>query len=100
MIVVVENEFLIMLANKDFAGPYKVPLNVVKKFRQRIISIQSASSENELRRIGSLHFERLVEKRYMGKYSIRVVDGWRIILSLEKGKVTIVHIEELSDHYR
>jgi len=99
MITVIDNEFLSKLADKDFEGPYKVPLNVVKKFRQRIISIQAASSENDLRKIGSLHFEKLLEKRYKGKYSIRVTDGWRMILSLEKGKVTIVHIEQLTDHY-
>lgn len=100
MITIVEDEYLGVLLNGSYTGKPKHDDMVVKKLKMRINTIKSAKNENDLRSNVALHFEKLTEKRYKDKYSIRVHGKWRLILSISKNEVTIVHVEELSDHYK
>ena len=98
MNVVIEDEYLVRLINGIRQKP-KYPIHVERKFVMRINQIRIAENENYLRGVKSLHFEKLNGDR-SGKYSIRVIDGWRIIFRIEKDEIKILVIEELSNHYK
>src|SRR5690606_31703062 len=98
MHVVIEDEYLVKLVNGVRQKP-KYPNSVEHKFVIRINQIRAAENENYLRGIKSLHFEKLSCDR-LGKYSIRVLDGWRIIFRIDKEEIKILIIEELSNHYK
>ena len=100
MIIIVEDEYLGVLLNGNYKGKPKHDEQVVKKLKMRVAQIKSAKNENDLRSNVALHFEKLSEKRYKDKYSIRVHGNWRLIFSISEDKIKIVHIEELSDHYK
>lgn len=65
----------------------------------RINQMRTLENENYLRGVKSLHFEKLSGDR-QGKYLIRVLDGWRIIFRIDKEKIRILIVEELSNHYK
>ncbi|HCN84299.1 MAG TPA: addiction module killer protein [Sphingobacteriaceae bacterium] len=95
------DRFLGEVASKGYTGKLPFPVEVATKFRQRIIQIKNASHTQDLRNIKSLHFEKLKEKKYEGKYSIRINQAYRIIFSVdtENGNIEIICIEEISNHY-
>jgi len=104
MRVIIEDEYLeYLFANGRSKGKPKFNQDIERTFVKRIIQIASAQNTNDLRTIKSLHFEKL-SGSYAGKYSIRVNDGFRIILRIEKEaadvKIEIICIEELSNHYQ
>ena len=101
MKVIIEDEYLAILVNDypDTTGKRKFPVEVEKKFVVRITQFMSATDENDLRAIKSLHFEKL-KGAYKDKYSIRVHQAWRIIFRIgEDGYIKILFVEELSIHY-
>jgi len=98
MHVTIEDEYLVNLIKGVRQKP-KYPINVQHKFIMRINQIRTVENENYLRGIKSLHFEKLSGDR-AGKYSIRVLDGWRIIFRMEKEEIKILIVEELSNHYK
>ncbi len=66
--------------------------DLVKAFRRKMGLIVGASSEQDLRAMNSLHFEKLVGDRG-GQHSIRLNDQWRLILRLEDdadGRVVVI----------
>lgn len=102
MNIIIEDDYLEELFNRDSKPPgkRKFPENVENMFLFRIGQILAARNENDLRNIRTLHLEKLKGNR-KGTYSIRVKDGWRIIFRLERnGMIKIMHIEELSNHYK
>ena len=74
-------------------------VNLVKAFRMRMQAIRSASNENDLPAMKSLHFEKLKGKR-KNEYSIRLNDSFRLILQMEKtdegNRIVVLDIE--NDH--
>jgi len=98
MYVIIEDEYLVKLVNGVRQKP-KYPINVEHKFVMRINQIRTAENENYLRDIKSLHFEKLSGDR-LGKHSIRILDGWRIIFRIDKEEIKILVVEELSNHYK
>ncbi|MGN5953675.1 type II toxin-antitoxin system RelE/ParE family toxin [Sphingobacterium lactis] len=101
MEIVIEDDYLVNLVSSypNTEGKRKFPLGVEKKFVQRVGQLRAVSTENDLRAIGSFHFEKLYGE-YNGKYSIRVNRSWRIIFRLDKeGCLKILFIEELNNHY-
>lgn len=101
MNVIIEDEYLALLvSNYPYtAGKRKFPIDVEKKFVARISQLSAANDENDLRKIKSIHFEKL-KGAYKGKYSIRVNKAWRIIFRIgEDGHLKILFIEELNNHY-
>jgi proteic killer suppression protein len=78
-------------------GAERYPEGVVRKFFQRVDAIRAARSEQDLRGLKSLHFEKLQNDFY----SIRLNKGWRLELKLEmddQGKLLV--IIRISNHYK
>lgn len=66
--------------------------DLAKAYRKKVGFLQQASSEQDLRAMSSLHFEKLVGDR-KGQHSIRLNDQWRLILRLEQdpdGRLLVV----------
>ncbi len=102
MNIIIEDDYLAILVSSypNTEGKRKFPIEVEKKFVQRVSQLQAVTSENDLRAIGSLHFEKL-SGEYNGKYSIRVNRSWRIIFRIDsEGHIKVLFIEELNNHYR
>jgi proteic killer suppression protein len=104
MQVTIEDHFLGEVATYDSAyeGRSQYPIEVLKAFKKRLFQIREAKNSSDLRSIKSLHFEKLKEPKYKGKYSIRLNKAYRMIFRIEnvKGeKVEIICIEEINNHY-
>ena len=53
-----------------------------------------------LKEIKNLHFKKLKEKRYGGKYSVRTDKSYQIIFSIDKDFLAEMPvIEEITNHY-
>ncbi|MDR0369551.1 MAG: type II toxin-antitoxin system RelE/ParE family toxin [Candidatus Peribacteria bacterium] len=71
--------------------------------RQFIIKVNLLKAANDTRAIsalaGSLNFEKLKEKRYKGKYSIRINEQRRVIINKkDKPEITLI-LEEITDYH-
>lgn len=103
MQVKIEDHFLGEVANYNkVSGKSPFPDEAIKAFKKRLFQIRQANSTADLRMIGGLHFEKLKEKKYEGKYSIRLNKAYRLIFRIENekgGRVEIICIEEISNHY-
>lgn len=103
MRVIIEDEYLkALFVNGKTLGKPKFNRDVELKFISRVLQISNAYNTNDLRSIGSLHFEKL-SGSLEGKYSIRINKAFRIIFRIEKEddniRLEIICIEELSNHY-
>ena len=103
MQVKIEDHFLGEVANYNkVPGKSPFPDEVIKAFKKRLFQMRQANSTADLRTIGSFHFEKLREKKYDGKYSIRLNKAYRLIFRIENEKgsrIEIVCIEEINNHY-
>jgi len=94
------DEYLAILAQNKSTGKKKYPEEVETAFRKRISQIRQAKGTTDLRAIKSLKFEKLKEKRYLGKYSIRLNIAFRLIFMITKDEhLEIMEVEEISNHY-
>jgi proteic killer suppression protein len=100
----IEDPFLgdVVNANKVHGkSPY--PDEVIKAFKKRVFQIKSTKNTTDLRNIKGLHFEKLKEKKYEGKYSIRLNIAYRMIFRIENyegnNRVELICIEEINNHY-
>lgn len=101
MKVIIQDEHLGVLAENKPVGKSKFPVEVVKSFKKKLAIIKAAPNSNTLRAMGSLHFEKLEEKRYEGKHSIRLNQSYRMICNLDKEEsLEVLIIEEISNHYK
>jgi len=104
MQVKIEDSFLGEVVNSDKVyGKSPYPIEVLNAFRKRVFQIKSARNTADLKNIKSLHFEKLREKKYEGKYSIRLNMSYRIIFRIEtyegNNRLEIICIEEINNHY-
>lgn len=100
MHVKIDDHFLGEVANGTNSGKLPFPSEVAKGFRKRVAQIKNAKDTQDLRNLKSLHFEKLKEKRYEGKYSIKINDAYRIIFRIDKDNgIEVIGIEEISNHY-
>ncbi|TDQ08538.1 type II toxin-antitoxin system RelE/ParE family toxin [Pedobacter metabolipauper] len=102
MRVIIEDKQLCMLIEQDNQlGKQKFPSEIIKQFQKRILQIVQARDTQDLRAIKSLHFEKLKQHKYEGKYSIRINRSYRIIfrIDIEEKTVEILVIEEINNHY-
>nr|MBC7612160.1 type II toxin-antitoxin system RelE/ParE family toxin [Pseudopedobacter sp.] len=100
MKVIFHDEHLGMLAEKQATGKSKFPTEVIISFRKKLAFIRAAGSTQDLRKMSSLHFEKLTEKKYLGMYSIRLNRSYRLILSIDnEDNLEIIIIEEINNHY-
>jgi len=94
------DEYLGVLAENKSIGKKKYPEEVELGFKKRIFQIKQANGTKDLREIKSLHFEKLKEKRYLGKYSIRINKAYRLIFMITKEeRLEVMEIEEINNHY-
>jgi proteic killer suppression protein len=94
------DEYLGVLAENKNTGKRKYPEEVEQAFKKRIFQIKQANGTQDLREIKSLHFEKLKEKRYLGKYSIRINKAYRLIFMITKEeRLEVMEIEEINNHY-
>lgn len=101
MKVIIRDEHLGGLAENKSAGKPKFPTEVVKSFKKKLTILKAAPNSNVLRAMGSLHFEKLEETRYEGKYSIRLNLSYRMICQLDKeDNLEVLIIEEINNHYK
>lgn len=95
-----KDEYLGILAENKSTGKRKYPEEVEQAFKKRIFQIKNCNSSQDLRNIKSLHLEKLKEKRYLGKHSIRLNKAYRLIFELTKeGGLEVMEIEEINNHY-
>ena len=103
MKIIIEDHYLSDVANYNkMPGKSPFPDEVIKAFKKRLFQIRQANSTADLRKIGSLHFEKLKGREYEGKYSIRLNISYRLIFrieNLESSRIEIICIEEISNHY-
>jgi plasmid maintenance system killer protein len=103
MQVIIEDRFLGEVANYGkVPGKLPYPVEVLTAFKKRLFQIQQANNTADLRNNKSLHFEKLKEKRYEGKYSIRLNIAYRMIFRIENAessRLEIICIEEINNHY-
>ena len=73
--------------------------DLVKAFRRKVGLIVGAATEQDLRAMKSLHFEKLVGDR-TGQHSIRLNDQWRLILRLDAdGEGGVVVVLAIADYH-
>lgn len=104
MIVTFEETYLKELydSGKTSDKKHRFQPSIVKRYKDRINYLKSASSKEDLYPIKSLHFEALRGDK-KGLFSVKVNDQYRIEFSisenLEQPVLTICNIVELSNHY-
>ena len=104
MRAIIEDDYLeYLFVHGKSKGKPRFSHDIERIFIKRVLQISSAQNVNDLRAIKSLHFEKL-SGNMDGKYSIRVNNGFRIILRIEKEvdnvRIEIVCIEEMNNHYK
>lgn len=68
MRVKIEDHFLGEVANYNkVPGKSPFPDEAIKAFKKKVFQIRQANNTTDLRKIVSLHFEKLKEKKYDGK---------------------------------
>ena len=106
MKVIFADDYLLALYQDNAPGKPKYQDSVIRKFRQRVNTLRTASNTEELRQFRSLNFEALVGN-WKGYHSIRVDRKYRLILTLTDDEVEIgevkeeeIIIEEMNNHYQ
>ncbi|WP_426669531.1 type II toxin-antitoxin system RelE/ParE family toxin [Mucilaginibacter sp. McL0603] len=103
MEVIIEDRFLGEVASiGKVHGKSPYPPEVLIAFKKRLFQIKQANNTIDLRNNKSLHFEKLKEKKYEGKYSIRLNIAYRLIFRIENNqssRLEIICIEEINNHY-
>lgn len=93
-----DDELRRLYEDPSFHAP-RYGTDLVKAIRKKIGIIVAAATEQDLRNMKSLHFEKLVGDR-AGQYSIRLNDQWRLVFRLEAGDDgRVVVILEVVDYH-
>ena len=83
----------------EIRGKRKIPTEVIKKYKQRILTLFETTRLDELRGHRGLNFEFLKGER-KGQCSIRLKDQYRLILTpMDEQRIQVVLINEISKHY-
>lgn len=62
----------------------KLPPGVANAFRKVLTWIKAAHTEQDLRAMKSLRFEKMREKAREGQFSMRLNDQYRLIITIEQ----------------
>ena len=72
---------------------------VVRAYRKRILAIDAALDERDLRAVKGNHFEKLKGNR-AHQHSMRLNKQWRLILELRDGSTgRVVHVIGIEDYH-
>jgi proteic killer suppression protein len=83
----------------DRAAETGLPFEVIKSCRIKLIYLEDATDERDLRNWRSLHYEKLKGERD-GQRSIRLNDKWRLVFELdEKEDRIVVLVVDVENHY-
>ena len=94
-----DSYYELLYTGGKITGKPRFPPEVIRQFRLRIDQVKNSISTHELRSFKSLHFEKLEPKNAPDPvFSIRVNDRLEFHLD-NSGKVEIVRIIRMSDHY-
>jgi proteic killer suppression protein len=86
-----DDELRRLYEEEGFHAP-RYGADLVKAFRKKVGFIVGAETEQDLRSMKSLHFEKLSGGR-AGQHSLRINDQWRLVFRLEDdddGRVVII----------
>lgn len=94
----------IEFANDDFARIYTdeahrmgLPFAVIKAARRKLIQLEAARDERDLRNLKGLNYKKLQGERE-GQRQIRVNDQYRIVFTLsEEQRTPVITIIEIGD---
>lgn len=96
MEIIFENEYLSDLYEGKAKGKPKYQSTVVKAYIKTINSLKAADLLDDLKRLHSLNFEKLVNTDL---YSVRVNNKYRIEFKIYQKEIVILGIVKLSNHY-
>lgn len=72
---------------------------VVKAYRQLMRIVRDAVDERDLRKLKSLHFEKMKGKR-SHQCSLRINDQWRLVIEIEKGNPkNVIRVIKIEDYH-
>ncbi len=81
----------------DEAIQLKIPLNVLKAVRKKLVVLRAATDERTLRNWKSLHYEKLKGDR-KNQRSIKLNEQWRLVFTLDNNthppSIAIIDIED------
>ncbi len=81
----------------DEAHKLGLPIAIIKMARRRLVQLEAATDERDLRNLVSLHFKKL-SGEYEGQRSIRVNDQYRIHFRLDEDETPpIIRITFIGD---
>jgi len=85
------------LVETDRAAETRLPVAVINSLRDKLVVIRAAPDERTLRNWRSLHYEKLGGNR-SGQRSIRINKQWRLVFTIDTGRVpnkmTILTVED------
>ena len=71
---------------------------VARRYIERVNVLKAAKSADDLYKVPSLRFHAMGGNR-KGTYSVTLIDRWRMEVSFHDEALTIVRVEEVSQHY-
>jgi proteic killer suppression protein len=71
---------------------------IARKYIQRINILYAVEAGPELGSFPELRFHRLKGDRE-GQWALRLDDSWRLIIAFDDRRMTVVRVEEVTDHY-
>lgn len=86
----------VALVETDQAAQSRLPIDVIKGLRQKLVVIRAAPDERTLRNWKSLHYEKL--ERPGDQRSIRINKQWRLVFTIDTkrrpNKITVIGVED------
>jgi proteic killer suppression protein len=74
-----------------------LPIAVIKAARRRLIQMEAALDERDLRNLRGLHYKKLQGSRE-GQHAIRVNDQYRIVFTMSGGgRTAVITVIEIGD---
>ncbi|MGB9152523.1 MAG: type II toxin-antitoxin system RelE/ParE family toxin [Alphaproteobacteria bacterium] len=81
----------------DAAHKMGLPITVIKAARRKLIQLEAAVDERDLRNLKGLHYKKLQGSRD-GQRSIRINDQYRIVFTLAENErppvITVIEIDD------
>jgi proteic killer suppression protein len=86
----------VALVETDQAAQSRLPIDVIKGLRQKLVVVRAAPDERTLRNWKSLHYEKL--ERPGDQRSIRINKQWRLVFTIDTkckpNKIRILGVED------
>ena len=81
----------------DEAHKMGLPIAVIRGARRKLIQMEAALDERDLRNLKGLHYKKLHGRRE-GQHSIRINDQYRIVFTISGGgRTAVITVIEIGD---